>query len=259
LHLRGHLLAAIVWSLVTICQTVNLLVYSRTPNLAAHAVVFVAGWVMVSSWAQFAERKCGQSQRQNRRWLLYRLFVQTIWGPLALWLGVAALCHVGERNFDDALARRDLPTALLLREYGLGNVTAYKHGDGLEAAIQDSDLSAVGTYLAAGIKPEEYYGPRDSFMGAALNQENVAITRLLLEYSALPNNQTYSNSGYEYPLHIAVKNKNVRQVEALLQHGAERKVYNSEGKTPFQVAKEQKYLAVVDTLTCKYAAAIHTV
>ncbi len=84
-NLRGHLTTAMVWTAITGFQTESLLIYRHTPNIVGHMVVFVAGWIMVSSWQQFAERKRGESCHQAKRPLFFRYIVQTLWGPLALW------------------------------------------------------------------------------------------------------------------------------------------------------------------------------
>lgn len=245
-HLRGHFFAAAVWSVITLCQTASLLSDQDPPNVVGHAALFVAGWVMVSSWGQFAERRAGSSHVQDRRRLPHRLFVQTFWGPLALWLGAAAVCHVGTRLFDNALARRDVPNVFLLRHYGIGDVSDAKYGSRMSEVIKRGDLDGVKAYLAAGVDPDGWYYGVDPFLETAVGQKNVVITRLLLQHGASPEGETYRV--HEYPLHTAVKNGDVRQVQALLQGGAERRIYNQEGKTPFQLAKESNQPDMIATL-----------
>ena len=82
--LRGHAVAAIIWTAITGCQTFMLIIYRERPNPIGHLALLVSGWVMVSAWRQLAERRRGEHDRQSRRSLAARLFVQTLWGPLAL-------------------------------------------------------------------------------------------------------------------------------------------------------------------------------
>ncbi len=245
-HLRWHPFAAVVWSVITLFQTASLWNYRDAPNLVGHAALLIAGWVMVSSWAQFARRRTGAAGDQGWRRLPQRLFVQTLWGPLALWLGASVVCHAGERLFDNALAHRDLPTAFLLQKYGVGAITDEKYGRRLSEVIQRGDLNGVSTYLAVGVDPEGwYYHQVAPSLVTSVRQENVAVTRLLLRYGALPANESYE---YGYPLHAAVESGDVRHVQALLQGGARRAVFNDAGETPFQVAKKHKNAAMVAVL-----------
>lgn len=252
-QLRGHLFAAIVWTLITLCQTIILLNYRETQNIVGHLVVFIAGWVMISSWAQFAERRRGESYRQDRRWLLHRLPVQTVWGPLAVWLGVGLFCHYSQLAFSNALARRDVSTLLLLKQYGLGQFTIYEEGPLLVEAVKRSDPNDVTIYLTAGANSSWLFQMHSSYTdkydseGASASKRNLVITRLLLKCGASPEGISYGGS--DYPLHHAVSRGDIRQVQILLQHGAKRKVYNSAGKTPFQLAKEHKDAEMVALLS----------
>lgn len=250
MQLRGHAFAALIWGIVAFVQTLSLLESSSTPNVIGHLVVFVAGWTMVSSWRQFAEQRRGVILPQNRRWLMNRLFVQSFWGPLALWLCIFLLFHLGMRLFDSALTRRDLTTAFLLRHYGFGNIYDEEYGYRLADMVEAGDMEGVNTYLAVGVDPEGGYHRSEPLLVQSLRQRNVAITRLILQYGVFTEPGTYWN--YDHPLHTAVAIGNVRHVQALLQHGANRKVLNNAGETPFQVAKKRKDTAMVAALTAQY-------
>lgn len=97
-NLHGHYLTALVWTAITGFQTLSLLEHPGVPNMIGHVVVLFAGWIMVSSWQQLGERKRGELYRQKKRHLLYRLLMQTLWGPLALW-GLTGLVALRSANF----------------------------------------------------------------------------------------------------------------------------------------------------------------
>ena len=87
--LRGHVWAATLWTMTTAGYTLHFALDNETlqHDPLGAAVLLVAGWTMVSSWAQFFERRGNAAiLRQSRRPLVARLFVQTVWGVVALGL-----------------------------------------------------------------------------------------------------------------------------------------------------------------------------
>lgn len=243
-HLRGHFASAFTWTGITLCQTISLLKHSDPFNVIGHAAVLVAGWVMVPSWAQFVERRKGNSIRQDHRGLAYRLFVQTLWGPVLLGVCLATTCDIGGRQFDKALARRDLPTALLLQRYGMGDTSEGKYSYELGQAVENGDMTGGSDYLAVGVDESKGYGGSEPLIGVSIRQKNACMTRLLLKYKSLLELEPYGDQ----PLHLAVKSGDVRQAQILLEYGFNRKAYNSGGKTAFQLAKEQNDVSMVEAL-----------
>jgi len=85
---HDHLWTARLWTAITFFQTASLLLWYTTPNLIGNVVAMIAGWTMVSSWRQLKERRQSGETLQNHRPLPHRLFVQTFWGPLSIWIAV---------------------------------------------------------------------------------------------------------------------------------------------------------------------------
>lgn len=252
-QLRGHLFAAVVWTLITLCQTIILLNYRATPNIVGHLVVFIAGWVMISSWAQFVERGRELSYRQSRRWLLHRLFVQTLWGPLALWLAIGVFCHYSQLAFTNALDRRDTSNALLLKHYGLGNFDHYFQRYRIMDAVEQGDVDYMATLIGIGVQPNKLLGLYcdnghvEKLPETSREQKNPVVVRFLVKSGASPE-ASGEYFGYHL-LHNAASSGDIRVAQVLLQYGAKRKVYNSAGKTPFQLAEERKDAEMVALLS----------
>ncbi|RYF50088.1 MAG: ankyrin repeat domain-containing protein [Cytophagaceae bacterium] len=244
---RWHFIAALTWTVITAVQTTLLVCDPPDKGVLSYLTVLVAGSTFIPAWMQLVERNRNEFVPQ-KYWLLpARLFVRTIWGPLALWIAVVIIGYYGQQRFQQALSERDLPTAFLLRDCGLGDTgTAWNGGyvrrTIMHRAVENSDRETVAVYLAIG-NLEQY--DLDSILSVAVQQEDAMITELVLHYGASPNG---ISNGTEPPLYRAAKVGQTNQVRTLLYHGAKRKVYGYDGKTPFQIAKQRGYKKIVELL-----------
>ncbi|MBC8143564.1 MAG: ankyrin repeat domain-containing protein [Armatimonadetes bacterium] len=235
-HLRGHFFAAVLWTLVTTCQTASLTLWHQwEPNRVGQGVALLAGSVMVWSWAQFAERQSGATFRQEKRPLLARLFVQSFWGVLAVWAIAFSVSLVVNDFFECAWERRDIAALSRLRAAGFGKDMGY-YGYGLRDAVLAQDEQGVRAHLVAGTSctsyiPNEEYGS-SALIYAAVHRNNVAITRMLLDADAPVEP--------DIPLlHEAVRYGKVEQARLLIHRGAD--VSEVSPKTHFtalQIAKK---------------------
>ena len=235
-HLRGHVFAATLWSLVMLVQTAALLATGKEANSVGQATALLAGSVMVWSWAQFAERQSGTTVRQERRPLLARLFVQTFWGVLALWATTWGIITGANAWFDDALTARDIATISRLHALGFRGADdrLSERNEALVKAVQEQDRDAVRAYLAAGVNPSfaDWDGSGDPFVGAVI-RKSVAITEMLLEH------------GYPYRsdvplLQTAVQSGQLGQVRFLLRRGCDaNEVGQKTHFTALQIAKQR--------------------
>ena len=242
-RLAPHLLAALVWTAVCACQTM-LTVESRPAlNLPGATVAIVAGWVMVSSWRQFAAR-LRHGDGAVRRPLVARLFTQMLWGPLALCVIVGGVSSgVNHLLVRHALARRDLPA---LRGFQAQGIVA-DHADlqcGLRAVIAKQDVRGVETYLAAGANAQEgcNWHPDGCPIAAATRLPSTAITELLLKVGSDGDYDDY------YPavaMRSAVRAHRVEQVRTLLSRGTDVGDADFKGDTALDMAKRQHDAAIV--------------
>jgi len=223
-HLRGHVFAAALWTAVTIFQTTALLLDRGNKSVIGQAVATVAGFVMIASWAQFAERQSGATYRQEKRPLLTRLFVQSLWGLLALWATAFAIGVAGDDWFNHALASRDVTTVSRLRAVGFGksydDSNSFGEGgywrrqDALMNAIRAQDEIGVRLYLAAGAPADGTTEENRMPLEAAVHRPNTRITELLFA-GGEPELKGVSL------LIEAVRSGQVEQVRLLLRRGAD--------------------------------------
>lgn len=236
-HLRGHVLAAVLWTLVTLFQTAAILFSGNNNNWVGQTVAVVSGFVMVWSWGQFAERQSGATHRQERRPLLARLFVQSFWGILALWFAAWGAVTIGNEAFDRALAQQNLSAVQRLRSAGFGGMSGgdYERRDGLRTAINTQDADAVRLYLAAGAVPTTYageYNERPSLL-EAVRLPDVQITEMLWKYG-----EPHSLS--DPLLQEAVRAGQVEQARFLLHHGSDvNEISEQTHFTALKIAKKQ--------------------
>lgn len=233
-HLRGHLFAAVLWTLVTVFQTADLLLSRNEPNVIGSAVAILAGFVMISSWAQFAERQSGATYRQEKRPFLARLLVQTVWGLCAVWGMAWGAGVAGNDWLDRALTNRDVATVKRLRTAGFVSDDMSEPGDcALAEAVRAQDEQAVRTYLAAGVSVNFIAFDNITPFESAVSRDNVNITKLLFA------------QGHPYPtdtplLHRAVENGQLEQARFLLRRGANPdEIAEKTHYTALQIAKKQ--------------------
>lgn len=218
--LRGHAVAAIIWTAITGCQTFMLIIYRERPNPIGHLALLVSGWVMVSAWRQLAERRRGEHDRQSRRSLAARLFVQTLWGPLALGIALWGIATGADRLLDHALAWRNKATVSLLRAGGF-RADNYWYSDRLAQLVERQDVAGVRFYLDTGVVPQDYV------FRLAVHHGNVEITEMLLQNRVLLQNGVTNGEPWEITfvvpglLRTAVEAHQRGQVRFLLNNGAE--------------------------------------
>lgn len=200
----AHLLTAVIWTAVTFFATVPLLFAARLPSshpdLLGHILLLVSGWTMVSSWRQYAQRQTNPAA-PLRHPFAARLWIQTLWGPLALCAIMAGVGKGANRLLWHAIAARDLPAIHRLRSVGVvaENGFAITRWDGLThgllIAIERQDVHSVEAYLAAGANPYNgvdpyncsykdgrFYG--NSALNFAVHLPSTAVTRTLLRSGA---------------------------------------------------------------------------
>ena len=238
-HLRGHFFAATLWTAVTFFQTVSVLIYRADPNFVGRMVAILSGVVMVWSWAQLAERQSGTTLRQERRPLPARLFVQTFWGVLALWIATWGISAGMNDWFDDAITYCDTPTITRLYAAGFrgANGRICDRRDALIQAIRGQDMKAVRTYLAVGVEPDfgtDYYYSQDNPYTEAVSRGDVEITRLLFAKSY------YSYSNHTPLLQTAVQSGQLEQARFLLHRGYDvNEAQDGTHSTALKIAKQR--------------------
>ncbi len=97
-------------------------------------------------------------------------------------------------------------------------------------AIKGNNKEIVEILLQYGAKIEIRY------LFDAIRMSSIGIAELLIQYGADVNGQTLD--GYT-PLHQAVQAKDSALVKLLLTHGADPRIPNSKGETPYDLAKEE--------------------
>ncbi len=231
-HLRGHLFAAVLWTMVTVFQTGVVLLNRSEPHTIGQGVALIAGFVMIASWAQFWERQDGMMYRQDKRPLLSRLFTQSLWGIVAL-LGMACAAQVGADGWlNRAVTTRDIPTIKHLRAAGFGDEWGDSYS--LLEAIRNGDEPGVRAYLAAGAEVDVLLAEVNTTpFEAAVSENNVAITKLLFAHG-----EPYTT---DTPLLLrAVENGQWEQARFLIGRGVDvNEVSEKTHFTALQIAKQR--------------------
>ncbi len=100
------------------------------------------------------------------------------------------------------------------------------------------DLPPLERLLKRGLPPDSHDHNGSTGLLNAVKSGSPKIVRLLLTYKANPNLGSYD--GTEFPLHEALKKRDLPSVVALAQAGARSDVPDGSGKTALQLAEETK-------------------
>lgn len=106
------------------------------------------------------------------------------------------------------------------------------------------DLPPLERLLKRGLPPDSHDHNGGTGLLNAIKSGSPKIVRLLLAYKANPNLASYD--GAEFPLHEALKRRDVASVTALVQAGARSDVPDASGKTALQLAEETKSCELLD-------------
>ena len=87
----------------------------------------------------------------------------------------------------------------------------------------------------------------ETVLHVAIHWGRIASAEWLLEKGADPN--TARDKNLWTPLHQAASRGNARIVSALLERGASGKARDRDGKTPLDVARDKRRIAVVEVLS----------
>ncbi len=247
IKMRGHIVAAMVWAAITAYQTAMLLTYREKPDLIGHLTLFVAGWVMAASWKQLAEKWRGEMERQSRHPLVSRLFVQSIYGPVLLFVVVCFIVAGMQRAFEGAAQQCDLDTVRLLRRSGNVSAGTRAMEQGLMRAIAAQDEAMTSAYLAAGGAQLTWNDDEQvSALQFAAWRANTSITALLLSHCP-PTHET--RASLNDALRSAVSHNQPEQVRFLLENGANSESRNPSGESAWDIAAQQKEREVKLILT----------
>lgn len=91
----------------------------------------------------------------------------------------------------------------------------------------------------------------------AILSGNVNAAKNLLSIGGDPNNAINYHRGLK-PLHVAASSGNTRMVKLLLNHGADPKMQNMQGRTPFDIAVLKGHATVVEELLKQGGASVNS-
>ncbi|MEI0524802.1 ankyrin repeat domain-containing protein [Brachyspira murdochii] len=157
-----------------------------------------------------------------------------------------------EENEDNilypAIKRCDLEKVKLLTEHGADiNYSNFEYGPVIAYAISQECIDIVKYLVSQGADPAmkytngySYSGKSYSLLNAAVGNKNTEIAEYLIEQGADINTQTDSVS--DLPLiFVALRAENIELLKLLIEKGADTSVVDKDGKTIFDLAKEQGY------------------
>ena len=161
-----------------------------------------------------------------------------------------------EENEDNilypAIKRCDLEKVKLLTEHGADiNYSNFEYGPVIAYAISQECIDIVKYLVSQGADPAmtytngySYSGKSYSLLNAAVGNKNTEISEYLIEQGADINTQTDSVS--DLPLiFVALRAENIELIKLLIEKGADTSVVDKDGKTIFDLAKEQGYDDIV--------------
>lgn len=119
---------------------------------------------------------------------------------------------------------------------GAVETAAERFGINKFAAV--GDLPPLERLLERGLPPDSHDHNGGTAMLNAIKSSSPKIVRLLLAHKANPNLGNYD--GTEFPLHEALKKRDLASVIALAHAGARSDVPDASGKTALQLAEETK-------------------
>lgn len=131
---------------------------------------------------------------------------------------------------------RDFAQGQTLDIAGAVETAAERFGINKFAAV--GDLPPLERLLKRGLPPDSHGHDGSTGLLNAVKSGSPKIVRLLLAYKANPNLGSYD--GTEFPLHEALKKRDLANVTALAQAGARTDVSDGTGKTALQLAEETK-------------------
>ncbi|MEI0527742.1 ankyrin repeat domain-containing protein [Brachyspira intermedia] len=158
-----------------------------------------------------------------------------------------------EENKDNILnvaiiGRCNLKKVKLLTEHGADiNYSNFEYGPVIAVAISKGCIDIVKYLVSQGVDPAmtytngySYSGKSYSLLNAAVRNKTTEIAEYLIEQGADINTQTDSVS--DLPLiFVALRAENIELLKLLIEKGADTSVVDKDGKTIFDLAKEQGY------------------
>lgn len=108
----------------------------------------------------------------------------------------------------------------------------------INRAALAGDFACAEALLKRGLPPDSHDHNGSTALINAVKSGSPKIVKLLLSFKANPNLGSYD--GAEFPLHEALKKRDLRSVIALAQAGARSDVPDASGKTALQLAEETK-------------------
>ncbi|ADG72767.1 ankyrin repeat domain-containing protein [Brachyspira murdochii] len=157
-----------------------------------------------------------------------------------------------EENEDNilypAIKRCNLEKVKLLTEHGADiNYSNFEYGPVIAYAISQECIDIVKYLVSQGADPAmtytngySYSGKSYSLLNAAVGNKTTEIAEYLIEQGADINTQTDSVSGLPL-IFIALRAENIELLKLLIEKGADTSVVDKDGKTIFDLAKEQGY------------------
>lgn len=108
----------------------------------------------------------------------------------------------------------------------------------INKAALAGDFNVAEALLKRGLPPDSHDHNGSTALINAVKSGSPKIAKLLLSFKANPNLGSYD--GAEFPLHEALKKRDLRSVTALAQAGARSDIPDASGKTALQLAEETK-------------------
>ena len=158
-----------------------------------------------------------------------------------------------EENEDNILnvaiiGRCNLEKVKLLTEHGADiNYSNFEYGPVIAVAVSKECIDIVKYLVSQGVDPAmtytngySYSGKSYSLLNAAVRNKTTEIAEYLIEQGADINTQTDSVSGLPL-IFVALRAENIELLKLLIEKGADTSVVDKDGKTIFDLAKEQGY------------------
>ncbi|KLI14004.1 hypothetical protein SZ52_11850 [Brachyspira hyodysenteriae] len=157
----------------------------------------------------------------------------------------------GTRNILNVaiIGRCNLEKVKLLTEHGADiNYSNFEYGPVIAVAISQGCIDIVKYLVSQGVNPamtytnvySSYSGKSYSLLNAAVRNKTTEIAEYLIEQGADINTQTDSVSGLPL-IFVALRVENIELLKLLIEKGADTSVVDKDGKTIFDLAKEQGY------------------
>ncbi|MEI0562625.1 ankyrin repeat domain-containing protein [Brachyspira pulli] len=146
------------------------------------------------------------------------------------------------------IGRCNLEKVKLLTEHGADiNYSNFEYGPVIAVAVSKECIDIVKYLVSQGVAPAmtytngySYSGKSYSLLNAAVGNKTTEIAEYLIEQGADINTQTDSVSGLPL-IFVALRSENIELLKLLIEKGADTSVVDKDGKTIFDLAKEQGY------------------